>query len=90
MDQTNFENDNTINCVIASEIPELTKTEPCWLGIDEAGRGPVLGRLTIREYWTWEVSYNYNFAPRISRTIFFYILRTSYDTDITYITTYAF
>ena len=47
MDLESFEKDNSKNYVIASPVPELTKTEPCWLGIDEAGRGPVLGRVKL-------------------------------------------
>lgn len=36
---------NSNNFVNSSNVPKICENEPCMLGVDEAGRGPVLGNV---------------------------------------------
>lgn len=51
MDLSPFEADNSVSCRLPSEIPDVCRSEDCCLGIDEAGRGPVLGTVAVKLHY---------------------------------------
>lgn len=48
VDVQRFLEDTLRTCGIESPVPEVTRQQECCMGIDEAGRGPVLGNFQIK------------------------------------------
>ena len=44
IDLKEFHSNSSGTFDLKSNVPEVAKLEPCCMGIDEAGRGPVLGK----------------------------------------------
>ncbi|OCT90463.1 hypothetical protein XELAEV_18019079mg [Xenopus laevis] len=49
MELEEFERNNSQSRLLSSPVPQICRTEDCCLGIDEAGRGPVLDSKTLSE-----------------------------------------
>lgn len=52
VDVQKFLDDTLRTCSMESPVPEVTRQQECCMGIDEAGRGPVLGNFQIK-HTTW-------------------------------------
>ena len=48
LDLEEFLSDTSRSCAVQSSVPDWARSEECCMGIDEAGRGPVLGERASR------------------------------------------
>lgn len=73
---------NSKNFVNSSIVPSVCKSEACMLGVDEAGRGPVLGKFKVYYYDCYNLRLAFvQTASKLYKLFFFQIFQVQWCTE---------